>query len=290
MPIANVRGVSLNYEVLGDRGPAMALTPGGRNPIANIRPYAEKVAAKGYRVLIHDRRNCGASDVSFDGSKSEYEVWADDLHTLLKQLGMLPAIVGGTSSGARLSLLLAMRYPQDVRALILWRITGGEFAIKRLTEKYYDQYIRLAQQGGMAAVCQEEHFAERIRDRAGNRERLMALDPNEFIATLRKWREPFVASDDLPLIGTTEADLRSIPIPTCIIPGDDLTHGSKHGENASRLLPNSELHWLTTGDREVDITPPEEWIARAGAIADIFADFLDRKLPKQAQSQQRAMA
>ena len=184
---------------------------------------------------IHDRRNCGASDVSFDGSKSEYEVWADDLHALLKQLGMLPAIIGGTSSGARLSLLLALRYPQDVRALVLWRITGGEFAIKRLTEKYYDQYIRLAEQGGMAAVCGEEHFAERIRERPGNRERLMALDPKDFVATLRAWREPFAASTDLPLIGTTEADLRSITIPTCIIPGDDLTHGSVHAATAARL-------------------------------------------------------
>ena len=110
-------------------------------------PTPEQMAAQGYRVLIHDRRNCGASDVSFDGSKSEYEVWADDLHVLLKQLGMLPAIIGGTSSGARLSLLFALRYPQDVRALVLWRITGGEFAIKRLTEKYYDQYIRLAEAG-----------------------------------------------------------------------------------------------------------------------------------------------
>ncbi len=282
MPIASVRGVSLNYEILGDHGPAMALTPGGRNPLSNVKPYAEQMAARGYRVLIHDRRNCGASDVSFDGSKSEYEVWADDLHALLKQLGMLPAIVGGTSSGGRLSLLLALRYPQDVRALILWRITGGEFAIKRLTEKYYDQYIRLAQQGGMAAVCDEEHFAERIRERAGNRERLMAMDPQDFIAVLQAWREPFAASGNLPLIGTTEADLHSITIPTCIIPGDDLTHGSRHAATAARHIPNSELHSLTTGDRDVDITPPEEWYARAGAIADIFADFLARKLPRQA--------
>lgn len=278
MPRTTVNGVSLNYEILGNSGPSMALTPGGRNPLSNVKPYAEAMAAKGYRVLIHDRRNCGASDVAFDGSKSEYEVWADDLHALLTQLGMLPAIVGGTSSGARLSLLLAMRHPRDARALILWRITGGEFAVRRLTEKYYDQYIRLAQQGGMAAVCAEEHFAERIRERPANRERLMALDPNAFIAVLRAWREPFATSPDLPLIGTTEADLRSIGIPTCIIPGDDLTHGSRHGTNAARLMPNSECHSVTTGDREVDITPPEEWSARAPQIAAIFADFLARKL------------
>ena len=55
-----------------------------------------------------------------------------------------------------------------------------------------------------------------------------------------------------------------------------------HAATAARLLPDSELHSLTTGDRDVDITPPEEWTARAPAIAKIFADFLDRKLPQQA--------
>ena len=54
------------------------------------------MANAGFRVLIHDRRNCGASDVSIDGDESEYDLWADDLHALLAQLGALPAIVGGT--------------------------------------------------------------------------------------------------------------------------------------------------------------------------------------------------
>ena len=29
------------------------------------------IASTGYRVLLHDRRNCGASDVAFDGSEPE---------------------------------------------------------------------------------------------------------------------------------------------------------------------------------------------------------------------------
>jgi pimeloyl-ACP methyl ester carboxylesterase len=283
MPRANVNGVWLKYEILGPRGgPAMALTPGGRKSLAHVLPYASQMAAKGYRVLVHDRRNCGASDVAFDGDKSEYEIWAHDLHALLEQLGMLPAIVGGTSSGARLSLLFALRYPRDIRALILWRVTGGEFAVRRLTEKYYDQYIRLAEQGRMAAVCEEEHFAECIREQPTNSARLLGLEPEKFIAVLQAWRQPFAASADLPLIGTTEADLRSITVPTCIIPGDDLTHGSQQGQNAARLMPNSECHSVTDGDREVDVTPPEEWTARAPQIAAIFADFLARKLPQEA--------
>ncbi len=223
MPYADIGGVAINYQILGSRGPSMALSPGGRHPYQHVMPAAERMAATGYRVLLHDRRNCGASDASFDPSRSEYEVWADDLDALLKQFGMAPAIIGGSSSGARLALTFALRHPPSVRALCLWRVTGGGFAVNRLAEQYYDQYIRLAGEGGMAAVCAAEHFAELIRKRPSNRERLMAYDPKEFIKVLQAWRAPFVAGANLPLIGTTEADLRSIPVPTCIIPGNDRT-------------------------------------------------------------------
>ena len=283
MPYANIRGVAINYDVLGDRGgPSVALSPGGRNPYQHVMPIAERMAAKGYRVLLHDRRNCGASDASFDPSKSEYEMWADDLDNLLRQLDMAPAIIGGSSSGARLALTFALRHPQSVRALLLWRVTGGGFAVKRLAERYYDQYIRLAGEGGMAAVCAEEHFAELIRNRPSNRERLMAIDPTGFIKIMQDWRAPFVAGAELPLIGTTETDLRSIKVPTCIIPGNDLTHGSATGETAARLMPDCEAHRLNVEDQNVDLVPAEEWYKLANDIAEIFDEFLARKLQRQA--------
>ncbi len=125
MPVAKVRGVNINYEVLGTHGPWVALSPGGRRALDNVKPLAEHVARHGYRVIIHDRRNCGLSDIVIGGDKSEYETWADDLYELLTQLNALPVIVGGGSSGCRLSLLFALKYPHAVRALLLWRVTGG---------------------------------------------------------------------------------------------------------------------------------------------------------------------
>jgi pimeloyl-ACP methyl ester carboxylesterase len=237
MPRATIDGVSINYEILGSSGPAMALSPGGRNGFENVLPFAEALARLGYRVLLHDRRNCGASDVSFETARPEYEVWADDLHALADELGMLPLIAGGSSSGARLALLFALRHPQSARALLLWRVTGGAFAVRRLAEKYYDQYVRLAREGGMAAVCAEDHFAELIRNRPSNRDRLMAIAPDTFVAVMEAWRTPFVAGADMPLVGTTEADLRAIEVPVCLIPGDDRTHVSSLAIAAARSCP-----------------------------------------------------
>jgi pimeloyl-ACP methyl ester carboxylesterase len=273
MPIARVRGVNINYRIVGDRGPWVALSPGGRRDLGGVLPLAELIAEAGYRVLLHDRRNCGASDVVIEGEQSEYEIWADDLHELLSQLGALPVFVGGSSSGCRLSLLFALRHPEVVRALLLWRVTGGPFAAQRLAHNYYGQFIDAAKQGGMTAVCQTEFFSERIASNPGNRERLLAMDPKRFIDVMAHWREYFIRDADLPVIGASEADLRSITVPACVVPGNDWTHPRRVGEAASRLLPQGELHILMPQDMEVDMYV-EAWDEKREELAAIFVDFL----------------
>lgn len=282
MPVAKVRGVAINYEVLGTHGPWMALSPGGRRALDNVRGLAQRMAEAGYRVLVHDRRNCGLSDIVIGGDKSEYETWVDDLYDLLTQLNALPVIIGGSSSGCRLSILFALTHPQDVRALLLWRVTGGAFAAARLTENYYGQYIRAAETGGMAAVCELDHFKERIATRPENRAVLMAMDPKAFIAAMERWRAQFAKGAELPIIGASAVDLGSIAVPTCVVPGNDRTHGHAVGEAAHRMIPGSELYDLFPGDLDVDLVPAEDWVAKDAEMAAVFVDFLARAQAKAA--------
>jgi len=276
MPIAEIRGVAINYDVLGRDGPWVAFSPGGRRPMAGVASLAQRIAGAGYRVLIHDRRNCGASDVVIDDAQSEYEIWAGDLHALASQLGALPAFVGGGSSGCRLALIFALRYPEAVRGLLLWRVTGGRFAAQRLARNYYGQFIDAARDGGMAAVCDTEHFSERIAARPQNRERLMAMDANRFIEVMEKWETGLKRDADLPVIGANEAELRSIGVPACVIPGNDKTHLRTAGETLARLMPGAELRVLYPDHVDVDMWPPEEWAAKEPGQAAIFIDFLAR--------------
>src|SRR3978361_1384569 len=124
MPVAVGRGVQINYEVVGRSGPFIALTPGSRRPYTELVNLSKEIATHGYRRLLHDRRNCGASEVAFDGSASEHEVWADDLYELAKQLNAAPLYVGGSSAGARLAILFAIRDSDALRGLLLARVTG----------------------------------------------------------------------------------------------------------------------------------------------------------------------
>jgi pimeloyl-ACP methyl ester carboxylesterase len=234
------------------------------------------VADLSYRVVIFDRRNTGASDVVIAGKDSEYEIWADDIHALLRQVGAIPAFIGGSSSGCRTSLLFALRHPEAVKALLLWRVTGGRFACERLAQEYYGQYIEAARQGGMAAVCEMEHWKERIAARPENRQALMTMEPVQFIDVMSRWREYFLKGVDLPVIGATEDELRSIKVPACIVPGNDLTHGRQTGENLGRLLPHSEVHVLFPKHYDEPLSPREEWDEKAGEMAALFADFMKR--------------
>ncbi|MBI3066364.1 MAG: alpha/beta hydrolase [Deltaproteobacteria bacterium] len=274
--MAKVRGINMNYKILGDRGPWVALSPGGRRDISGIELLATCVAERGHRVVVFDRRNCGASDVVIDGDDSEYEIWADDIHELLRQLGALPAIVGGSSSGCRTALLFALRHPDAVRALLLWRVTGGRFACERLAQEYYGQYMTAAKEGGMAAVCEMEHWKERIAARPENRAALMKMAPERFIAVMAHWRDYFLKGADLPVIGATEEELKSIRVPACIVPGNDNTHGRQTGETLGRLLQNSEVHVLFPKHYDEALSPREEWDEKAGEMAALFADFIKR--------------
>src|SRR3954452_17028933 len=106
MPVAKLRGVTLNYEIIGDSGPFVALQPGGRRAGSSLRSLAQKIAEAGHRVVLYDRRNTGVSSIAIEGD-SENQEWADDLHALLREIDAGPAFVGRSSSGCRLALLLA---------------------------------------------------------------------------------------------------------------------------------------------------------------------------------------
>ncbi|MBI3916445.1 MAG: alpha/beta hydrolase [Betaproteobacteria bacterium] len=276
MPVATVRRAAIHYQIVGEKGPWVSLSPGGRRAIEGVRSLGERIAQAGYRVLLHDRRNCGASDVIIDGDESEYDIWADDLHALLTQLGAAPAYVGGASSGCRMAILFALRHPQAVRALLLWRVTGGRIAAEHLAHQYYTDYIELAQRGGMAAVCESEHFRERIAARPENRARLMAMEPQRFIAVMSHWREYFIAGADQPVIGASEDELRAIRVPACIVPGNDRIHARRAGENVGRLIPGAEVRDIMPPGPDLDDIPFAEWDRREGELATVFLDFLKR--------------
>ncbi len=278
MPVAQIRGILVNYDVLGNAGPWVALAPGGRVGMPGIREMAESLAGKGYRVLIFDRRNCGASDVGISGGASEFEEWADDLYELTKQLGAQPCVAGGGSSGCRTSVTFAIRHPEAVSGLLLWKISGGAYATLNLGVRYYTEYIKAAGLGGMEAVCETEFFSERVRENPRNRDILMAMDPEDFIEVMVRWMVSFISDANRPMIGASEEDLGNIRVPALLFCGNDRHHRREASFDTQKLIPGSELVDLGMPVLDVDATPPEEWAKYTPQMVEKFDDFIRRRI------------
>jgi pimeloyl-ACP methyl ester carboxylesterase len=94
-----------------------------------------------------------------------------------------------------------------------------------------------AEQGGMAAVANTPFFAARIAANPDNRDRLMALAPEEFITTFKRWN----TQQDCAVAGATDDELRTITCPTLIFEGGDDIHPQSVSAAMARLIPNAKL-------------------------------------------------
>ena len=251
MPYANVDGVNLYYEDHGS-GPAVMLTPGGRGDVESLRPIAALLSAN-CRVILHDRRNCGRSDVLIAGDLSEQHIWGEEMAALLTQLGAAPAYAMGGSAGSRTSLTLAVRHPEAVKGLFVWEVSGGPRSGELTAPGYYGQYIEAAEKGGMSAVAETEFFALRIKANPSNADRLLSMDVAEFCSVMRRWQAAY--SRPNPVGDLTEEQLKTIKCPLVIFEGntpDDVHHKSA-AENLHRLVSHSEMRPSAWTHEEWDI-------------------------------------
>jgi pimeloyl-ACP methyl ester carboxylesterase len=284
MPVSRINGVNINWRVVGDHGPWVAMTTGGRRGHDEFIPLAEKVARYGFRIMLHDRRNTGASDILIEGDDGEEVIWTRDIHALMSEHNALPAFFSGSSSGARTSILFCLRYPQAVRGLLLLRVTGGKFAAGRLPEQYYGQYIRAAEQGGMTAICAMEQWRERIDANPANGDYLARLPARQFIDVLTRWNEIFVAGGQHPVMGVSPDELRALTAPTIIIPGNDKTHALASGLAAHHLIAGSVLHQLPIEDQDEPLISFPQWSPYEPEIARVFAEFMKRTIAAESKA------
>jgi hypothetical protein len=168
-------------------------------------------------------------------------------------------------------------------------VTGGTFAAARLPENYYGAFIKEAEKGGMAAVCATEQYQERIAANPQTRDRLMAMDPKQYIKVMSNWQDQFIASTKLEVFGMTDADLASIAVPTVVIPGNDQTHASANGKIAASKIPGCVLHQLPIKDQEVPLIPYPDWAPYEDEIARTFLDLM-RKVDAQPRRTGQAAA
>ena len=245
MASTEIHGGQVVYDLLGPPyGQPIVLTPGGRfsKDVPGLRPLAEALAEGGLRVLLWDRPNCGASDVQFYG-RSESHMRADTLAELLTRLDLAPAIIAGGSGGARDSLLTVIRHPEVASKAIAWSIVGGVFSTLNLAGVYVLPNINTARIVGMEGVVNLPEWQDLIEANPRNKERLLSMDPDEFVTVMLRWLNAFVPKPGQTIPGVEDEEFANIQVPTMIIRGgeNDLDHPKRTSMEVHCLVKDSIL-------------------------------------------------
>ncbi|BBY59957.1 alpha/beta hydrolase [Mycolicibacterium sarraceniae] len=256
--IMKINGGNVVYEILGAKGDFIALTPGGRysKDIEGLRPLAEELVKGGYRVLLWDRPNCGKSDLQFYG-QSESHMRAETLHGLITGLGIGPCVIAGGSGGARDSILTTILYPEIATKLVTWNIVGGVYGSFVLGSYYLVPSILAVRGLGIKGLLHVDEWQERIAENAVNKDRILAMDADEFLRVILRWLTAFVPKPGQAIPGVDDEFFGDIKVPTLIIRG-----GENDWDHPKRT--SLEVNCLIKGSTLIDPPWPEDAWERAG--------------------------
>ncbi len=118
MPILNVNGADIYYEVLGEQNTQAVLALHGGPGIADHRGEQKGLGGLSdqYKLVTYDHRGCGRSSETTPYTNAQY---VEDAEAIRKALGLGKIILYGGSYGGFIAQLYALRYPENLSHLIL---------------------------------------------------------------------------------------------------------------------------------------------------------------------------
>lgn len=248
---------ALHAVALGS-GPALILLHGGGPDHRSLLPLAHLLADR-HTVVLPDVRGYGRSRCA-DPARHTWTQYGDDVDALMDHLGLPTAALGGTGLGGTIALRAAQARPERVRAVVVISLEDIEDdEAKAAEEAMLKSFAARVTTDGPEAAW--EPLLPLLAPLIGNlvREAIPRSDAASIAAACaiggdRAFRDV--------------AELRSVPVPTLIIPGSDVRHPAALAEEAVRVLPRGQL-------AGVSLSPAlrtADDLART--VAPAMADFL----------------
>jgi pimeloyl-ACP methyl ester carboxylesterase len=110
----DLQSVRLFYNQVGTGEPLLFLHGNSENHTI-FNPLVEKLKDH-YSIYAIDSRDHGQSGVT---GKVSYDLMAEDTHEFIEKLGLKQVCLAGFSDGAITGLIMGMKYPQDLKRMIL---------------------------------------------------------------------------------------------------------------------------------------------------------------------------
>lgn len=267
MPLAEINGASLYYEVVGEGYPLVLIHAG----IADHRLWKNQIDefSKRYKMIRYDLRGFGDSNFP-DGEFSHYR----DLYGLLQFLNIEKAHLCGVSMGGSTAVDLALAYPQMVSALITCGSGASGFQREMSDEekKYWEDFETKWDGFFKAGKLEEanemevELWVDGPRSPSEVNPEVRALVGAMNLKAMRKYNEnaKFVRLEP-PAAGR----LAEINVPTLVLIGDLDTAGAIASSNyLAANIPNARKVVLYGLTHVPNLERPQEYNR-------LVLDFLD---------------
>jgi len=266
MPIANINGVNLNYEVAG-QGEAVVFLHGYTGSTQDWANQVPVLSSK-YQVVALNHRGHGKSAAPSREEEYSVQILANDVVALLNMLNITKCCLVGHSLGGFTALEFAMEHQDMLAALVLVGTSSGEFAMEPNYAQLKQKLDELARSQGMEAAFEY--------DAANNPQRIEWFQKHPELREVARRKTLMTSVDGYiymsKAIGKWEpvtARLSEIKVPTLIYWGDEDLPFTEAVQVLREGIAESELV-IVPG---VGHNPHEE-------APDIFNDTLLRFLDK----------
>lgn len=256
MPIANVNGINIYYEVTGDGFPIVFNHEFG----GDYRSWEPQVRffARHYKVITYNMRGFPPSEVPKDAGAYSESVLVEDLYQLFRCLGIPKAHVLGLSMGGNLTLNFGFAHPDMCASLVVAGCGAGSrnrAEYERVTAKV----AGLIETEGITAVLEPYTTGT-------TRVQLARKNPRAW----QEFRDQFAGHSAigaaLTLRGvqlrrasilSMEAQLKQLEVPTLVMIGDEDEACIEPAIFMKRHIPRSGLFVFPQSGHTINLEEPD---------------------------------
>jgi pimeloyl-ACP methyl ester carboxylesterase len=258
MPTAQVNGLSLFYEEVGEGTPLVFVhefAGEARSWHLQVRFFARR-----YRTIAYNARGYPPSDVPEDPKAYSQDQAADDIRGLLDALGIRKAHICGLSMGGYATLHFGLRYPERALSLVVAGAGYGSGLGER--EKFrqdVEETARRFERDGMKAVAEfytkgPTRVQFKDKDPAGWQEfydMFCAQSAKGHALTMRG------VQMSRPSVYELEAGMERMTVPTLIVTGDEDEPCLEPAIFMKRTIRSSGLVVMPKAGHTVNLEDPD---------------------------------
>jgi 3-oxoadipate enol-lactonase len=234
MPRIEANGIQLYYQLLGPEDAEVLVLSNGVLMSTVSWAYQAPELSQHHRLLLYDCRGMWQSD--HPPGPYSMELHAEDLAALLDALGIERAHIGGTSYGAEVSMVFALKYPERTASLIITSavseldpVLHGLAQVWAYAAQNHDPELLFRSVYPLTFSASWIAANQTVLEQA--RERYNALDMDAFLELM----QAFMRLD-------ITAELHQIGAPALVVAGEeDLLKPRRYAEIIARELPRAEL-------------------------------------------------